>query len=215
MAGAQPKFRAAAACAVAGPVAWTVAFATFLFFTFSAKVTEPGTHSTVLQALGHPQVALILFGTLGLLGGLMGGGRRRAASSLLAGLVVGGLATALVTFAPSPVLVVAFPMIAGPVMGVGYSLGSTSGKKVSKGFFAGLFAGFATTLLVFLLYGVGSQIFMSTALGIYLGGLVTGYVATLVFFIFYSVPTPSRLRFGGRPPNGRSGPNGRGPGSAA
>ena len=205
MAPDQPKFGAAARCAVAGPVAWTVAFATFLFTAEMVDLT------TLLGALGNPRVPLTLFGTLGLLGGFIGGGRGRALSSLAAGFVVGGLAVLMVAHAPSPVLAVAFPIVAGPIMGIGYSLGARSGRKVSKGLFAGLFAGFSTTLLVFLLYGVGAAVFMSAWLPFYLGGLVTGYVATLVFFIFYSVRTPKPLRIGPRlgvRPNGR-GPNGR------
>ena len=148
----EPKFRAAAACAVAGPVAWTIAFAATFRFTSDLSF---GSYAELLPVLGRPGVALMLFGTLGLLGGLIGSGRGRALSSLVAGLVVGGLSVLVVAVAPSEIPVTLFPVVAGPIMGVGYSLGARSGRKISKGFFAGLFAGLATTLLVFCLFWLG------------------------------------------------------------
>ena len=184
-----PKFGAAAACGVAGPVAWTVACATFLFTTDLGNLASPG---VLLAEFGRAKVAFILFGTLGLLGGLIGGGKGRALSSLVAGLAVASLAVLAVGWKPDPRLHTVFPMIAGPIMGIGYSLGARSGRKISKVGFAGLCAGIATTVLFFLTYGLGRSVFFDSSLGIYLGGLVVSYVATFVFFVFYSTSGRSR-----------------------
>ena len=205
---AQPKFRAAAACAVAGPVAWTVACGTFLFTTDFGEISG---RNEFLAVLGRPAVPLTLFGILGLLGGLIGGGRWRALSSLAAGLVVGALSIAALAVAPSPLLATAFPVAAGPIMGVGYSLGARSGRKISKGAFAGLFAGLATTLLVFVIFGLVPGVFFARSLGIYLGGLLVSYIATMVFFVFYSTPGGTA-----RGPEGRrNGPGRRSGGGGA
>ncbi len=183
-----PKFRAAAACAVSGPVAWTVAFG-------SAALLLPVDLDSPTTALGEPAVPFLLFAALGLFGGMLGGGRWRALSSIAAGVIIAGLALLLLGRDPSKPMLIIFPLIAGPIMGFGYALGARTGRKISKGAFSGLFAGASTTLLAFLVFGLRPKL-METAIGVYMAGLAISYAASFVFFAFYS--TTKKINGNGR-----------------
>jgi len=183
-----PKLKASAACAVAGPVAWTAACMMFLFTADLTKLAS--STGELFRALYDPKVPFLLFCTLGLVGGLLGGGRWRALSSFVSGLAAALMTLVLFALGPEPVMATVFPMIAGPIMGVGYALGARAGRKVSKGAFAGLFAGMATTALVFVVFGLNPGYFCGSAVNIYLGGLVVSYISTFVFFAFYSGGAP-------------------------